>query len=405
MINKKKLIRLATWLLPLLLIVLALIVFISKCSRHELEMPLSDVMVMDVIQKDVPIYGDWIGTLDGLVNARINAQVSGYLISQNYKEGGLVHKGDLLFKIDSRPFQAALNNAKGQLAQAEARLGKTELDVKRYTPLAKTSAISQEELDDAVQANMAAKAAVDSAQAQVHESELNLGFTRITSPIDGIAGIAEAQVGDLVGPSSPQLTMVSTVDPIKVYFPISEQEFLKAAEKMLAAEKNGITNQPHEKILDLTLVDGTKYPHKGRVIIANRQVNIRTGTILIAGLFDNPRHLLRPGQYAHVRAVVKTCPDAILVPQRAVIETQGTCHVIVVDENNRSSIRSVQMGERHGQFWIVNQGLHPGERVIVEGTQKVREGTIVNPKPYKLDVDSGPTTGTNIPAPGATTHP
>ena len=405
MINKKKLIRLATWLLPLLLIVLALIVFISKCSRHEPEMPPPDVMVMDVIQKDVPIYGDWIGTLDGLVNARINAQVSGYLISQNYKEGGLVHKGDLLFKIDSRPFQAALNNAKGQLAQAEARLGKTELDVKRYTPLAKTSAISQEELDDAVQANMAAKAAVDSAQAQVHESELNLGFTKIISPIDGIAGIAEAQVGDLVGPSSPQLTMVSTVDPIKVYFPISEQEFLKAAEKMLAAEKNGITNQPHEKILDLTLVDGTKYPHKGRVIIANRQVNIRTGTILIAGLFDNPGHLLRPGQYAHVRAVVKTCPDAILVPQRAVIETQGTCHVIVVDENNRSSIRSVQMGERHGQFWIVNQGLHPGERVIVEGTQKVREGTIVNPKPYKLDVDSGPTTGTNIPAPGATTHP
>ena len=404
MMNRKKLIRFTAWSLPVLVLVAALMAFLYNCSSrsHKIESP--DVMVMDVIQKDVPIYGDWIGTLDGLVNARINAQVGGYLISQNYKEGGLVHKGDLLFKIDSRPFQAALNKAKGQLAQAEARLGKTELDVKRYTPLAKTSAISQEELDDAVQANMAAKAAVDSAQAQVHESELNLGFTKIISPIDGIAGIAEAQVGDLVGPSSPQLTMVSTVDPIKVYFPISEQEFLKAAEKMLAAEKNGITNQPHEKILDLTLVDGTKYPHKGRVIIANRQVNIRTGTILIAGLFDNPRRLLRPGQYAHVRAVVKTCPDAILVPQRAVIETQGTCHVIVVDENNRSSIRSVQMGERHGQFWIVNQGLHPGERVIVEGTQKVREGTIVNPKPYKPDVDSGPTTGTNLPAPGATTH-
>lgn len=401
---QKKLIRLATWLLPVLLMASALIVFICKRSAHQPEMQPPDVMVMDVIQKDVPIYGDWIGTLDGLVNAQINAQVSGYLISQKYREGTLVHKGDLLFEIDARPFQAVLDKAKGQLAQAEARLGKTALDVKRYAPLAKTSAISQEELDDAVQANLAAKAAVDSAQAQVQEAELNLGFTRITSPIDGIAGIAEAQVGDLVGPSSPQLTMVSTVDPIKVYFPISEQEFLLAAEKMLAAEKNGITNEPHEKTLDLTLVDGRKYPHKGRVIIVDRQVNIRTGTILIAGLFDNPEQLLRPGQYAHVRAVVKTRPDATLVPQRAVIETQGAYSVIVVDKNNCSSIRSVQMGERHEQFWIVNQGLHPGERVIVEGTQKVREGTIVNPKPYQPSVDSAPATGTNTPAPVATIH-
>ena len=403
MMNRKRLMRLTWWFLPVVVMAAALTVF--GCKRAAPQMVPPDVMVMEVIQKDVPIYGDWIGTLDGMVNAQINAQVSGYLISQNYKEGTFIRKGDLLFKIDARPFQASLDKAKGQLAQAKARLGKTELDVKRYTPLAKDNAISQEELDDAVQSNLAAKAARDSAQAQVQESELNLEFTRIISPIDGIAGIAKAQVGNLVGPSSSELTMVSTVNPIKVYFPLSEQEFLQAAEKMLANEKKGITNQPHENILDLILVDGTKYPHKGRVIIANRQINIRTGTILIAGLFENPTRILRPGQYAHVRAVVKTCPDALLVPQRAVTELQGMYQIAVVDKNNRASIRTVQMGERSGTLWIVTQGLKPGERVIVEGMQKVRAGTIVNPQPYQPDADTDTATGTNVPAAGAVFHP
>ena len=203
---------------------------LAGCQRAQAPAPRPVVLVTEVIQEDVPIYSDWIGTLDGLINAQIHAQVSGYLLSQAYQEGTFVHKGALLFEIDPRPFQAALDMARGQLAQAEAQLGKTELAVKRYTPLARTSAISQEELDDAVQANMAAQAAVASAQAQVQQAALHLEFTRITAPIDGIAGIAEAQVGDLVGPASPPLTVVSTVNPIKVYFPISEHEYMLAME-------------------------------------------------------------------------------------------------------------------------------------------------------------------------------
>lgn len=405
MINRKRLIRFMAWFLPVLVLATALIVFLYKRSAHSPAIEPPEVLVMDVIQKDVPIYGNWIGTLDGMVNAQIRAQVSGYLMTQAYREGSLVNKGDLLFEIDPRPFQAALDKAAGQLAQAQAHQGKTELDVKRYTPLAKTSAISQEELDDAVQANLAAKAAVDSALAQVQEAKLNLGFTRITSPVTGIAGIAEAQVGDLVGPSSPKLTTVSQVDPIKVYFPISEQEYMRVAEKIITDERNGMTNAHHHKDLELILVDGFKYPQKGEVIIADRQVNIRTGTIRIAGLFPNPGYILRPGQYAHVRSVMQMCKGALLVPQRAVIETQGTYSVVVVDKNNRASIRPVQMGDRSGEFWIVSQGLKPGEKVVVEGTQKVREGALVTPRPYVPDVTPTSVDETNTPVPEAASSP
>jgi membrane fusion protein (multidrug efflux system) len=358
-----------------------------------------DVLVAEVVQQDVPIYGDWIGTLDGMVNAKIRAQVSGYLKSQNYKEGDLVHKGDLLFEIDPRPFQATLDKAKGELDQAKANLELTEIDVQRYTPLAKNNAISQQELDDAIQSNKGAKAALETCQAAVKQAELNLEFTKVTSPIDGIAGIAEAQVGDLVGPSGSELTAVSTVDPIRVYFPISEQEYLVAMKSRLAEGRGDLTSHRTTNELELVLANGDTYPAKGTIILADRQVNIKTGTIRIAGKFPNSHFILRPGQYAHVRMPIRLLAGALLVPQRAVTETQGSYHVVVVDKDNKASIRTVQTGERSGPFWVIAKGLNPGERVVVEGVQKAREGVVVNPKPYVAPVPPPPAAGTNAPDP------
>ncbi len=385
------------------MVILALATFGCKRAAHAPQMGPPEVMVMDVVQKDVPVYGDWIGTLDGLVNAQIHAQVSGYLMTQHYQEGSLVHKGDLLFQIDPRPFQAALDKANGQMAEAQANLDMTAINVKRYTPLAKNNAISQQELDNAIQSNKGAQASLESAQAAVQQAELNLGFTRVASPIDGIAGIAEAQIGDLVGPNTTELTAISTVDPIKAYFPVSEQEYMKAMEKRVTPDSESTIHRTNN--LELILANGNTYPHKGTIVLADRQVNIKTGTILIAGLFSNPDNILRPGQYAHIRFVIQMHKGALLVPQRAITETQGTYHVVVVDQNNRASIRTVQMDERSGALWIVKQGLHPGERVVVEGTQKVREGIIVNPQPYQPDTGKAAGTGTNIPAPGAISTP
>lgn len=378
------------------IVILALATFGCKRSAAP-QMGPPEVIVVDVVQKDVPIYGDWIGTLDGMVNARIHAQVSGYLTAQCYKEGDLVHKGDLLFQIDPRPFQAALDKAKGQMAEAQANLDMTIINVNRYTPLAKNNAISQQELDNAIQSHKAAQAALESAQAAVQQAELNLGFTKIISPIDGIAGIAEAQVGDLVGPSSSELTAVSTVDPIKVYFPISEQEYMMAIENRIAQGRGDATSGKATNNLELILANGDTYPFKGEIVTADRQVNIKTGTIRLAGLFKNQNCILRPGQYAHVRLPIKMLAGALMVPQRAVTETQGSYHVVVVDNNNRASIRTVEAGDRSGSLWIIANGLNPGERVVVEGMQKVREGTIVNPKPYIAESGPVPATGTNAP--------
>jgi membrane fusion protein (multidrug efflux system) len=362
-----------------------------------------DVLVTEVVQQDVEIYGDWIGTLDGMVNAQIHAQVSGYLMTQNYKEGELVHKGDLLFEIDPRPFQAALDKAKGELDQAQANLELTAINVKRYTPLAKDNAISQQELDDAIQSNKGAQAAVETSQAAVKQAELNLEFTKVTSPIEGISGIAEAQVGDLVGPNGSELTAVSTVDPIKVYFPISEQEYMLAMKNRLAQGK-GDDNTHTTNALELILANGDTYQHRGTIILADRQVNIKTGTIRIAGVFPNPHWILRPGQYAHVRLPIKMLAGALLVPQRAVAETQGSYHVVVVGKDNKASIRTVQAGDRSGQLWVIAKGLNPGERVVVEGMQKAREGTTVNPKPYVAAAGPAPAVTTNAPGPVAETN-
>ncbi|GLI33761.1 efflux RND transporter periplasmic adaptor subunit [Desulforhabdus amnigena] len=345
--------------------------------------PVPEVEVVTVTQKDVPVYSEWVGTTEGLVNAKIRAQVTGYLSRQAYKEGASVKKGDLLFEIDPRTFKAALDQAEAQLAIARARLGKTELDVKRYRPLAKESAISQEELDDAVQANLAAKAGVQAAEATVEQAKLNLSFTKITSPVDGIAGSANAQVGDLVGPTQTgDLTTVSTVDPIKVYFPISEQEYMALARDLA---KTGAKADIERPKLDLILADGSVYPYKGEFSFAERQVDVKTGTIRIAALFPNPGDILRPGQFGRVRAVTDTKKGAIMVPQRAVMELQGSYQVAVVGPENKVSIRSVKAGERVDSLWVITSGLQPGERVIVEGLQKVKEGMLVNPKSVEAE--------------------
>src|SRR5882762_314922 len=313
-----------------ILVIAAALSFPTGCKKQPpAAPPPPTVEVVEVKEQDVPIYHEWIGTLDGLVNAQIRAQVSGYLLAQNYREGDLVKKGELLFQIDQHPFQAALDQARGQLAQAEAQLGKTELDVKRLTPLAKVNAISQQELDDAVQANLAAKAAVTSARAAVEQAQLNLEFTRILSPIEGIAGIAKAQIGDLVGSATGELTTVSTIDPIKAYYSVTEQAYINFTK--LFSDPGARTERTRQMELQLIFADGSTYPREGRVYAVDRQINPTTGALRIEALFPNPESALRPGQFARVRVKFETKKDALLVPQRAVSELQGSYQLVVVD--------------------------------------------------------------------------
>src|SRR5712671_7732859 len=409
-----------------------------------------DVEVVRVEQKDVPVYSEWIGTTEGIVNADIKAEVSGYLLKQDYKEGSLVKKGQLLFEIDPRPFQAILGQANGQVAQfqgqleqansqvlqaeaqvaqanaqvlqaqaqltqAQANQVKTQLDVNKYAPLAEQKAVTQQDLDNAVQGNVvakaqveAAKAGVETARAQlraanaqigtaraaiatakgqienakaaVRTAELNLSFTRIISPIDGIAGIAQAQVGNLITTTSAPLTTVSTVDPIKVYFTLSEQQYLNFTKRNLIEARRGASVVQIE--LELILSDGSTYPEKGSFFFADRQVDQKTGAIRMAGIFPNPGNVLRPGQYGRVRAVTATKPAALLVPQRAVSELQGSYQVAVVGGDNKIEMRTVKVGERSGSLWVIEDGLKAGETVVVEGTQKIKPGAVVQPKPY-----------------------
>src|SRR5215468_1014219 len=351
------------------------------CAKKEVAPPASpEVEITPVTQQDVPRYTECIATLDGYVNAQIQPQVSGYLMSQKYSEGTMVHKGDVLFEIDPRPFDAALQHSKGQLAEAEAQLGKTKLDVARDTPLAKESAIPQAQLDNDIQANQAAEAMVAAAKAQVVQAELNLDFTKVRSLVDGVAGLAKAQIGDLVGQTSV-LTTVSQVEPIKAYFALSEQEYLRFSDR-ISKVTQGRQSPEGQKNLELVLSDGSVYPRKGWFLLADRQVDPKTGTIRIAGVFDNPGGVLRPGMFGRVRAVTGVDKDALLVPQRSVVETQGTYTVVVVDANNQASIRPVKTGERVGQMWVITEGVKPGEQVIAEGMQKAKEGVTVRPKQF-----------------------
>ena len=367
------------------LVVLAsfLAVALTGCSKKEATAAAAppEVEVAGVIQQDVPLYTECISTLDGYVNAEIRPQVAGYLMKQNYQEGTVVHKGQTLFEVDPRPFEAALEQTKGQLAQAQAQLGKTKLDVARDTPLAQQSAIPQAQLDNDIQANESAQAVVAAAKAQVDQAQLNLSFTSVRSLVDGIAGVAKGQIGDLVGPSTI-LTTVSQVDPIKAYFAISEGEYMKFAQK-ISAVAEGRRKVGEQKVLELILSDGTVYPRKGWVVLADRQVDVKTGTIRMAGAFDNPGGILRPGMFGRVRAVTGTAKDALLVPQRSVVETQGSYSVVVIDAVKRASIRPVKTGERVGQNWIITEGVKEGEEVIADGIQKAKQGSEVRTKPFK----------------------
>ncbi|HXP40560.1 MAG TPA: efflux RND transporter periplasmic adaptor subunit [Candidatus Acidoferrales bacterium] len=378
------------------LIALALIIGAWRPSRKALgaQPSTSDVEVVQVEKKDVPIYAEWIGTLDGLVNADVRAQVTGYLLKQGYQEGAFVKQGQLLFQIDPRPFQAALDQAQGQLAQAQAALAnaqavqrRTELDVQRYTPLAEQQAASQQDLDNSVQNNLAAKATVETAKAQIKTYEaavetarINLDFTRLVAPIDGIAGQAQLQVGALVTPSSGVVTSVSTVNPIKVYFTVGEPQYL-AWRKRFPTESSRLEADKGLR-LQLILADGSTYPDEGKFYFADRQVNESTGAIRIAGLFPNPNNVLRPGGYAKVRAVIRTQPGALLVPQRAVSELQGGYQVAVLDAENKVDVRTVTVGDRVDSRWIIASGLNHGDRVVAEGVQRMRTGVHVNPKPF-----------------------
>jgi len=376
-------------------IVLALIVGAIRPTKQAMGAPSTpDVEVMEVQKEDVPIYFEWIGTLDGLVNADVRAQVTGYLLKQGYQEGASVKQGQLLFQIDPRPFQAVLDQSEGQLAQAKAALAnaaavqrRTELDVQRYKPLAEQQAASQQDLDNAVQNNLAALATVETAKAQIRTSEaavetakINLDFTRLVSPIDGVAGQAQLQVGALVSPNSGVVTSVSTVNPIKVYFTVSEPQYLSWRRRFPTEESR--LQADKELRLQLILADGSTYPQEGKFYFADRQVNETTGAIRIAGLFPNPNSILRPGGYGKVRAVIRTQPGALLVPQRAVSELQGGYQVAVVGADNKVDVRTVTVGDRVDNRWIIANGLNPGDRVVVEGVQRMRSGVHVNPKPF-----------------------
>jgi membrane fusion protein (multidrug efflux system) len=350
----------------------------AGCGKEQkaLAPPPPAVEVTGVTQKDVPVYTEWVGTTDGLVNATIQAQVTGYLVKQNYREGEVVRQGQVLFEIDPRPFQATVDAAKGSLAQAEARWETAKANLARVRPLAEKNAVSQKDLDDAIGAEQSTRASVDSARAQLETAQLNLGFTRITSPVDGIAGIAKAQIGNLVGPGQIQeLTAVSTVDPIKAYIAISEQEYMKFRRKRGEQDEKSAEAIP----LELILADGTVYPHKGRFYLADRQIDVKTGTMRIGALFPNPGNLLRPGQFAIVRATMETKKGALLVPQRAVTEVQGKFLVAVVGSDNAVELRPVTPAERLGTLWVIDKGVKPGERVVVEGVQKVKTGVRVAP--------------------------
>jgi membrane fusion protein (multidrug efflux system) len=462
-----------------LLLAAAVLLTATGCATHAGAPPAPPPPTVEVVaaqQRDVPIYGEWVGTLDGMVNADIKAQVSGNLLRQDYHEGSWVKKGQLLFEIDPRPFEAAVAQAEGQLAQtrgalgqaesqlaqaqavleqaksqvlgaqavrsqaksqllsaqaalAQARAGqhKTDLDVQKYRPLAEKKAVTQQDLDNAVQADLVARAGVEAARAQVQNAtsgvasaeaqigtsraailsaqaqvgtaraaivsaqaqvrtaeanvesaQINLGFTRITSPIDGIAGLAHLQVGNLVSPTTDPLTTVSTVNPIKAIFTVSEQEYLDAARR----DKSDAGAYRHKLRFELIQSDGSIYPHPGRFYAEDRNVSQNTGSIRITALFPNPGNVLRPGQYARVRAVRYVVKDAVLVPQRAVSELQSVDQIAVVGTDNKVDLRRVHVGERVGSDWIIRDGLKGGERVIVEGTLKIGPGAAVEPKPY-----------------------
>jgi membrane fusion protein (multidrug efflux system) len=348
-----------------------------------MKLPDTEVLVSRPVQQDVAVHSEWVASLDGYTNAEIRPHVSGYIIRQNYKEGAVVRKDQVLFEIDPRPFQADLDHVKGELAQARAQLGKSTIDVERDTPLAEQKAVPKEKLDNEIQAKLAAEATVAADEAAVERAELDLDWTKVTSLVDGVAGIAEVQMGNLVGPTV-RLTAVSQVDPIKVYFPVSEQEYLRA-------KRVGTKGQPIELFNsspELILADGTLYPHKGKILLTDRQVDTSTGTIRMVAAFPNPGNVLRPGQYGRIRIQTSSMKNALLVPQSAVKEIQGGYQVALVGTDNKTIIRPVKAGEKTGTMWVINEGLKSDDQVVVEGVDKVKDGTPVVPKLTKIQTEA-----------------
>jgi RND family efflux transporter MFP subunit len=360
--------------------VLVLASLLLGCSRKQSKVAPNapEVLVIVATPKDVPDVRESVATLDGLVNATITPRVSGHIISQDYKEGTAVKKGDPLFQIDPRPFEQALAQAKATLEKAQATQLKADQDQKRALELFSRKVTSEQERDTALQAAAASKGDTEADQAAVKSAELNLEYTKITAPIDGIAGFVTAQVGDLVGPSSGPLTTISQVDPIKAVVTAGEQDFTEFVTRYPDPEKRAERLRNFE--FELILGNGTVYPQKGKFYALDRNIDARTGSIRFEVTFPNPGNLLRPGQFGRVRVVYDTRKGALLVPEEAVTELQGNYQVAVVGDDNKASIRPVKVGQRFGGMWEITEGVKPGERVIVQGAQKVQEGTAVTAK-------------------------
>jgi len=346
------------------------------------------VLVVEVVPRDVPVMLEWLGTTEGAVDADIRAQVPGYLVSRDYREGARVEAGALLFRIDPRPFQAELDQARGDRGRAEAALELARLDVERYTPLVESGAVSRQEYDTAVQRLRSNEAALQAARAAVEKARIDRSFTEIRSPIAGVVGVAKKQLGDFVSPSDPEpLTSVSQLDPIRVSFPLSEQEYLRYASRVQVAVERGRFD---EDTLQLVLADGSLYPHRGTAYLAGREIDPTTGTITVKGEFPNPRQLLRPGQYARVRVEADVAKNAAVVPQRAVQSLQGVPQLMVVGPDEKVEIRTVSTGPVWGTLQVITQGVSAGERVVVEGFQKARPGMVVAATPAPPELAGAP---------------
>jgi membrane fusion protein, multidrug efflux system len=355
---------------------LLLLATIAGCSSKEEKPapPPLGVTVTTVVQKDVPIHQEWVGTMVGNVDAEIRPKVEGFLLTRLYTEGSYVEKGQPMFQLDKRQAQAAVEQATGNLERARAALSQAQIDVRRFTPLVAQRAVSQAELDKATSSERAASATVDADQAALDNAKLNLGWTTVTSPISGIAGVAKVGIGDLITPTTV-MTTVSTVNPIYVDINIAEQDYMRF--------QRNKPSQSKQQNLELILGDGTIYPHRGSVRFVNREVDSRTGTIQVRGEFPNPGNVLRPGQYARIRAVTELRKAAFLIPQQSVSELQGVYQVGVVGSDNKVTIKTVKLGPQFGDMWVVESGLQPGENVIVDGLQRVKTGVTVAPTPFK----------------------
>jgi membrane fusion protein (multidrug efflux system) len=348
----------------------------SACSseKEKPAPPPPGVTITPVVQKNVPIYQEWVGSMTGNIDADIRPKVEGFLLNRLYTEGSFVKKGQPLFQLDRRQSQASVEQAQGQLERAQAALAQAQIDVHRYTPLVAQKAVSQAELDKANSMKRASEAEVAGAQAVLDNAKLNQGWTTVASPISGIAGIAKVGIGDLMTPNTVMAT-VSAVDPIYIDFSITEQDYLR-----FVRDKN---SQTAGRNLELILSDGTIFAHRGHALLVNRAVDEHTGTIQVRATFPNPGNVLRPGQYGRVRAETEQRKNALVVPQRAITELQGIYQVGIVGPDNKVTIRIVKLGPQFADMWIVDSGLEPGDKVIVDGLQRLRDGMTVTPTPFK----------------------